>query len=231
MNLEVEVGTGGEAHGTHASDLLACVHVFAHGNVEGLHVAVYGHGAVIVEDADPLAVAGGWAGIDNGAVHDGKDGGSDGVGDVNAGVERTPARAEARGEGAFSGAGNGRGASCKVLGGAVSGSLDGLAQLVNQVGDRLCLSHVEDLRRSIGGTGWGVINLGSISGKLVVDRLRRGGGRCSVVGLNVCGSCAAYAGGGHGTGCNGHDSDTTLCGLRGDNLAMAAGATLNFASH
>ena len=40
-----------------------------------------------------------------------------------------------------------------------------------------------------------------------------------------------HAGGGYGTCRNRHYGDAALRGLRGDNLAMATGATLNFASH
>ena len=54
-------------------------------------------------DANPLAVTGGRAGVNNGAVHDGQDGGAYGVSDVDAGMERAPARAEAGSEDTFAG--------------------------------------------------------------------------------------------------------------------------------
>src|SRR5690606_24764613 len=65
------------------------------------------HGAVVVLDADPVAVAGGRAGVDHGAGHDGGERGADGVGDVDAVVHGAPARPEAGGEGAGGGADDG----------------------------------------------------------------------------------------------------------------------------
>ena len=130
MNFEVEVGAGGKAHRAHASDLLAGVDVLAHGNVKGLHVAVDGHGAVIVHDADPLAKAGSWAGVDDGAVHDGKDWGAGRVGDVDALVEGAPAHSEWGCECALGRASYGRCASRFVGSGALFRSLDGLIELI-----------------------------------------------------------------------------------------------------
>src|SRR5699024_11310822 len=57
VNLEVQVGAGGEATVAHAANPLAAGDALAGGNAEGLEVAVDGDGAGAVEDADPLGVA------------------------------------------------------------------------------------------------------------------------------------------------------------------------------
>lgn len=82
VNLEVQVGTGGETKVAHAGDLLACGDLLANGNVEGFHVAVNGNGTILVFDADPITIAGSWAGVDDGAIHDSQDWGAVGVCDV-----------------------------------------------------------------------------------------------------------------------------------------------------
>ena len=229
MNFEVEVGAGGKAHRAHAGDLLAGMHVFANGHVKSLHVTINGHGAVVVHDADPLAKAGSWTGVDDRTIHDGKDWGAGRVGDVDALVEGAPAHSEWRCECAFGRAGYRWCASGFIGGGALFRSLDGFVELIGQIGNRLSLSNVEDLRSGINGGLGSVLNLGGIRSELEVNGLRLGGGR--VIGLDVCGGCATNAGGGNCTCRNRHYGNAALRGLRGDNLAMAAGATLNFASH
>ena len=130
VNFEVEVGAGGKAHRAHAGDLLAGMHVLANGHVKGLHVTINGHGAVVVHDADPLAKAGSWTGVDDRTIHDGKDGGAGRVGDVDALVEGAPAHSEWGCECTLGWAGYGRCASGFVSGGALLGSLDGLVELI-----------------------------------------------------------------------------------------------------
>ena len=229
MNFEVEVGAGGKAHRAHAGNLLAGVHMLANGNVKSLHVTINGHGAVVVHDADPLAKAGGWTGVDDRTIHDGKDWGAGRVGDVDALVEGAPAHGEWGGECAFCRAGNGRCASGFVGSCTLFRSLDGFVELIGQIGNWLSLSNVEDLWGGINRSRSSILSLGGVRGELEVNGLRLGGGR--VIGLDVCGGCATNAGRGNCTCRNRHYGNAALRGLRGDNLAMAAGATLNFASH
>ena len=125
--------------------------------------------------------------------------------------------------------GNGRCASSLVGSGALFRSLDSLVELIGQIGNWLSLSNVEDLWGGINWSCRGILHLGGVGGELEVDGLRLSGGR--VIGLDVCGGCATNAGGGNCTCRNRHYGNAALRGLRGDNLAMAAGATLNFASH
>lgn len=77
VDLEVEVGAGGESLAAHSCDFLACCDALADGDVEVCHVSVDGDGSVVVLDADPLSVAGCWAGADDSAGHDGVDWGAD----------------------------------------------------------------------------------------------------------------------------------------------------------
>jgi len=183
VNFEVEVGAGGKAHRAHASNLLAGVHMLANGNVKSLHVTINGHGAVVVHDADPLAKAGGWTGVDDRTIHDGKDWGAGRVSDVDSLVEGAPAHGEWGGECAFCRAGYGRCASGLVGSGALFRSLDGLVELISQIGNWLSLGNVEDLRGGINRSRSGILNLGGVRGELEVNGLRLGGGR--VIGLDV----------------------------------------------
>src|SRR5699024_11681823 len=79
VDLEVQVGTGGETEAAHSCNLLTRCNALAYSNVEGLHVSINGHGTIVVLDADPVAVAGSWARVDDGAIHDRQDWGAVGV--------------------------------------------------------------------------------------------------------------------------------------------------------
>src|SRR5699024_9695720 len=124
VDLEVQVGTGGKTKVAHAGNLLARGNALAYSNVEGLHVSVNRHGAIVVLDANPVAVAGSWARVDDGAVHDGQDWGAVGVRDINACVERAPAWAKSGGERTLGRAGNRWGAGSFIGCCTCLGSLD-----------------------------------------------------------------------------------------------------------
>ena len=140
VDLEVKVGASGPAAGAHAGDALAGADGLADGALNGLHVAVHGDGAVLVADADPVAVATCRASVDHNAVRDGQDWGANSVGDVDPLVERPPARSEAGGVGAFSGLYNEGSAGGQVSGDAFLVVLNSLPQLFSEVVDRLVLA-------------------------------------------------------------------------------------------
>src|SRR5699024_12110475 len=66
-------GAGGETEAADSCKLLTRCNALAYSNVEGLHVSINGHGTIVVLDADPVAVAGSWARVDDGAIHDRQD--------------------------------------------------------------------------------------------------------------------------------------------------------------
>src|SRR5699024_2548151 len=115
VDLEVQVCAGGEPEVSHAGDRLPGHHTVTHGHVDGLHVAVDGHGAVVCQDPDPIAEALGGARVHHLAVGGRHDGRAVRVGDVDAVVHAAPARPEAGGERALRGQDH-LGASCLLLG-------------------------------------------------------------------------------------------------------------------
>ena len=217
------------------SDLLASVDALTNSDVEGLHVAVNGHGAIVVLDADPLAVAGSWAGIDDGAVHSGEDWGTDSVSDVDARVERAPTWAKAGGEGAFCWAGYGRSARSLVSGGASLRSLNCLVELLGEVSDRFSLSYSEDPWGSgchgiscCFGAVLSILESVRLVSQVIVNSLCLG---ASVFCLKVCSCCATNACGGHCSCSDGYQCQAPLRRLRGGDLAVTACAPLSLASH
>jgi hypothetical protein len=88
------------ALGAHQGDALPGLDALADGDVALVHVPVLGHGAVFVQDSDPLPVAAGRAGGDDLAGADGVDGRAQGVGDVDAVVAAAVALADDAGGGA-----------------------------------------------------------------------------------------------------------------------------------
>ena len=131
------MGTCGEATAAHSGDLLACGHVLTDGYVKGFHVAVDGDSAIVMAEADPLPVAGGWAGVDDGSIHDCVDRGANVVGDVNAVVHCAPAGAEGGGEGALRWCGDLWGAGCFVGCDALFVVVDSFGELFAEVRYRL----------------------------------------------------------------------------------------------
>ena len=148
----MEVGAGGEALAAHAGDELTGLHNLADGDVEGLHVAVNGDGAVLVADTDPVAEALRRAGVDHGASGNCADRGARGVGDVDAVVHRAPAHTKARGEGTLGRLSKQRRAGGFVQAGNLVGVLDSLVQLLGEVLHRLVFGDGEDLRGLLGGS-------------------------------------------------------------------------------
>src|SRR5690606_20407007 len=67
-DLEVQVRSGGPALVADGGDLLAGVDTLTRRDLVGAHVTVDGGGAVVVEDADPLAEAGSRSGVEDRAV-------------------------------------------------------------------------------------------------------------------------------------------------------------------
>lgn len=167
-------------------------------------------------DADPLTVAGGRTGVDDGARHDRVDRGADRGGDVDTGVEGAPTRAVTGGEHAFgragdtgysfcggSGSGSSGGLCLGLGGGALVGKLGGLGQLFLHVGHRFELGDLQDLRRGVYGGGGDVLGVGE---ELVLDDGGVG------FGLDGRGSGSAGTGGGDCSGGCGDESDATAEG-------------------
>src|SRR5699024_2011424 len=87
VDLEVQVGSGGEAKVAHACNLLTSVNSLANGNIKSLHVSVNRDGSVFVLDADPVAESRCRTGVDDDTVHGCQDWGAIRIGNVDALVE------------------------------------------------------------------------------------------------------------------------------------------------
>src|SRR5699024_7189303 len=192
-------------------------------------------GAVIVLDADPIAVPGGRARADDRAVHDRPDRRADRSGDIKTGVHRAPAHFLPGGQGAFGGlddgtgrgrgtrpgrgwsGGCGLGVGCFVRFGALRVVLDGRGQLVIEVGNWLVLGNRENLRGSLCHRGR---QRGSIAGQLVVDMCRLCGHRD--VGLRLQGRSGRTTDtrGRNGASSHSSEGDASCDRSRGGHLAV-----------
>jgi hypothetical protein len=108
-------------------------------------VAVDGDGAVIVGDADPVAEAGGRAGVDNGALLGGDDRGTERGSEVDALVHGAPADLEAGGVGAVGRLDRLRCTGLQVGGDPLLGELHRTVELAGEIGDLLALRDRQDL--------------------------------------------------------------------------------------